>query len=305
MSAIHKRCYYSMRREFRLLSKVFGTYLPPIYPYSVYGADQAVKQTDFDDRVDVIPVADPNIMSMAQRVTLANENLKIAMSNPMMHNLREAYRRVYEALGTQDIDQLLIPQEKPVPKDPATENMEAIMQKPLRAFPTQDHMAHITAHRAFMSTRMVQINPQVYAALQAHISEHVSMLAQGEVGAMIQNDPMMQQMLQADPEGAEIKISGMIAQRVAVLTTEIAQSEAMGQKQDPLVMLKQRELDLKALDLQRKAEQDMMSNEIRENEIDERLDIEKMKLENNEDQAAERIRIADAKVDIARKRAKK
>jgi hypothetical protein len=305
MSAIHKRCYYSMRREFRLLSKVFSTYLPPIYPYSVYGADQAVKQTDFDDRVDVIPVADPNIMSMAQRVTLANENLKIAMSNPMMHNLREAYRRVYEALGTQDIDQLLIPQERPVPKDPATENMEAIMQKPLRAFPTQDHQAHIAAHRAFMSTRMVQINPQVYAALQAHISEHVSMLAQGEVGALIQNDPMMQQMLQSDPEGAEIKISGMIAQRVAELTTELAQSEAMGQKQDPLVMLKQRELDLKALDLQRKAEQDMMSNEIRENEIDERLDIEKMKLENNEDQAAERIRIADAKVEIARKKAKK
>ena len=156
-----------------------------------------------------------------------------------------------------------------------------------------------------MSTRMVQINPQVYAALQAHISEHVSMLAQGEVGAMIQEDPMMQQMLQSDPEAAEIRISAMVAQRVAELTTELAQSEAMGQKQDPLVMLKQRELDLKALDLQRKADQDMNSNEIRENEIDERLDIEKMKIENNEEQAAERIRIADAKVDIARKRAKK
>ena len=304
MSAIHKRCYYSMRREFRLLSKVFATYLPPIYPYSVYGADQAVKQTDFDDRVDVIPVADPNIMSMAQRVTLANENLKIAMSNPMMHNLREAYRRVYEALGTQDIDQLLIPQEKPVPKDPATENMEAIMQKPLRAFPTQDHQAHIAAHRAFMATRMVQVNPQVYSALQAHISEHVSMLAQGEVGAMIQSDPSMQQMLQADPEGAEIKISGMIAQRVAELTIELAQSEAMGQQKDPLVALKERELDLKALDLQRKAEQDMNSNEIRENETDERIDLEKMKLENNEDQAAERIRIAEEKLEIARKRKK-
>jgi len=152
---------------------------------------------------------------------------------------------------------------------------------------------------------MVQINPQVYAALQAHISEHVSMLAQGEVGALIQDDPIMQQMLQADPEGADIKINAMIAQRIAELTTELAQSEAMGQKQDPLVMLKQRELDLKALDLQRKAEQDMMSNEIRENEIDEKLDIEKMKLENNEDQAAERIRIADAKLDIARKKTKK
>jgi len=302
MSAIHKRCYYSMRREFRLLSKVFGTYLPPIYPYSVYGADQAVKQTDFDDRVDVIPVADPNIMSMAQRVTLANENLKIAMSNPMMHNLREAYRRVYEALGTQDIDQILIPQEKPMPKDPATENMESIMQKPLKAFPPQDHDAHIAAHVAFMQTRMVQINPQVYSSLQAHISEHVSLKAQGEVGAMVQEDPNLQQMLQQDPEAAQIRMESMIAQRVAEITTQLAQSEAMGQQKDPLVALKERELDLKAVDIQRRADQDMNSNEIRENEMDERLDIEKMKLENNEDQAAERIRIADEKLEIARKK---
>ena len=304
MSAIHKRCYYSMRREFRLLSKVFGTYLPPIYPYSVYGADQAVKQTDFDERVDVIPVADPNIMSMAQRVTLANENLKIAMSNPLMHNLREAYRRVYEALGTQDIDQILIPQEKPTPKDPATENMEVLMQKPLKAFADQDHDAHINAHRAFMSTRMVQINPQVYSALQAHISEHVSMKAQGEVGAMVADNPEMQAQFQADPQGAQIQINAMVARRVAELTLELAQSEAMGQQKDPLVALKERELDLKAMDLQRKAEQDMNVNEIRENEIDERLDIEKMKLENNEDQAKERIRIADEKLDIARKKKK-
>jgi hypothetical protein len=304
MSAIHKRCYYSMRREFRLLSKVFATYLPPIYPYSVYGADQAVKQTDFDDRVDVIPVADPNIMSMAQRVTLANENLKIALSNPMMHNLREAYRRVYEALGTQDIDQLLIPQEKPMPKDPATENMEALFMKPLKAFPTQDHDAHIAAHASFIATRMVQINPQVYSALQAHISEHVSMKAQGEVGAMIQNDPQMQQMLQQDPQAAEIRVAAMIAQRVAEITTELAKGEAMGQQKDPLVALKERELDLKAIDIQRRADQDMNSNEIRENEIDEKLDIEKMKLENNEDQAAERIRIADEKLEIARRKKK-
>ncbi len=304
MSAIHKRCYYSMRREFRLLSKVFSTYLPPIYPYTVYGADQAVKQTDFDDRVDVIPVADPNIMSMAQRVTLANENLKIAMSNPMMHNLREAYRRVYEALGTQDIDQLLRPEEKPIPKDPATENMESIMQKPLKAFPDQDHDAHISAHVAFMQTRMVQINPQVYSALQAHISEHVSMKAQGEVNMMIQQDPNMQQMLQQDPQGAQITVASMVAKRVAEITTQLAQGEAMGQPKDPLVALKERELDLKAVDIQRRADQDMNINEIRENEIDERIDLEKMKLENNEDQAAERIRIAEEKLEIARKKKK-
>jgi hypothetical protein len=214
----------------------------------------------------------------------------------MMHNLREAYRRVYEALGTQDIDQLLIPQEKPVPKDPATENMEAIMQKPLRAFPTQDHKAHIAAHRAFMSTRMVQINPQVYQALQAHISEHVSLQAQGEVGDVISQDPMMQQQMQTDPQGAEIKMQAMIAARIAELTMELAQSEQMSNQQDPIVALKQRELDIKAMDLQRKSEQDMISNDIREDEIAERMDIEKMKVENNEDQAAERIRVQETKL---------
>jgi len=152
---------------------------------------------------------------------------------------------------------------------------------------------------------MVQINPQVYTALQAHISEHISLKAQGEIGAMIADDGMMQMRLQSDQQGAQVEINAMIAARVAELTIELAQSEASGQKQDPLVALKQRELDLRAVDIQRRADQDFNSNEIRENEIDERLDIEKMKLENNEDQAAERIRIADAKVEIARKRARK
>src|SRR6056300_451475 len=300
MSAIHKRCYYAMRQEFRLLANVFADYLPPVYPYAVTNADRFVKLQDFDERVDVIPVADPNIMSMAQRVTLANENLKIAASNPQMHNLREAYRRVYEALGTKHIDALLKPEVQPQPEDPATENAKALQMQMLKAFPQQDHESHIAAHRAFMASRMVQINPMVYAALQSHISEHVSMLAQGEVGAQIQNDPMMQQLLQSDPEGAEIKIASMIANRVAQLTMELAQSEAMGQQQDPLVALKQRELDLRAMDLQRKSEESMMNMEIKENEIDEKLDIEKMKLENNEDQAAERIRIAEEKLAIAK-----
>jgi len=296
MTAIHKRCYYAMRQEFRMLGKIFGEYLPPIYPYSVYGADQAVKQTDFDDRVDVIPVADPNVFSMSQRVTLANENLKIAQSNPQLHNLREAYRRVYEALGTKDIDQVLRPEVQPVPKDPAIENLEALQMQMPKAFPTQDHKAHIQAHRAFMATRMVQINPMVMALLQGHISEHVSMLAQGEVGAMLQEDPAMQQELQADPQAAQIKIEALIAQQIAKITTELAQEEAGGQKQDPLVALKQRELDLKAMELQRRSESDMMTNELQQETLDERMDIEKMKLEDNEDQAAERIRIAETKL---------
>ena len=178
------------------------------------------------------------------------------------------------------------------------------MMKPLKAFPTQDHQAHIAAHRAFISTRMVQINPQVYGALQAHISEHVSLLAQGEVGAAIENNPEMQQMLQADPQAAQIRIEAMVAQRVAELTIELAQSEAMGQQKDPIVMLKQRELDLRAMDLQRKSEESMMNMDIKENQIEEQLDIEKMKLENNEAQAAERIRVAEEKLEIQRQKNK-
>ena len=297
MTAIHKRCYYAMRNEFRLISNVFATFLPPVYPYSVYGADQMVKQQDFDGRVDVIPVADPNIYSLSQRVTLASENLKIAMSNPNMHNLREAYRRVYAALGTRDIDKVLKPEPPIVPKDPAIENMEGLQMKLPKAFPQQDHQAHIASHTTFMATRMVQVNPMVYALLQGHVSEHVSLLAQGEVGAMIDADPQLQQQLQQDPEGAQIKIDAMIAQRCAEITAQLVQKEQMGKQKDPLVALKERELDLRAMDMQRKATESFQDMEMKDSQFEEKTDVDKMKLEENEDQAKERIRIADEKMD--------
>ena len=300
MSAIHKRCYYAMRQEFRLLSKVFADYLPPVYPYAVTNADRFVKLQDFDDRVDVIPVADPNIFSMSQRVTLANENLKIAASNPQMHNLREAYRRVYEALGTKNIDALLKPEIQPTPKDPATENAEALQMKVPKAFPEQDHQAHIAAHRAFMATRMVQINPMVYALLQGHISEHVALQAHGEIGDMVENTPELAQQAQADQQGFKILFDSMVAKRIAEITMQLAQEEAGMQKQDPLVALKQRELDLRAMDLQRKAQENMIDQERKGMEFEERLDLDKMKLESSEDQAGERIRIAEEKIDLAR-----
>ena len=203
--------------------------------------------------------------------------------------MREAYRRVYEALGTKDIDNVLRPEEVPTPKDPAIENMEALQMKIPKAFPQQNHDAHIAAHRAFMATRMVQINPMVYALLQGHISEHVSLKAQGEVGAAIANDPAMQMMLQDDPQGAQLQIDAMIAVKVSQITNELAQSEGAA-NQDPLVALKQRELDLRALDLQRKASENQMNFELKEQEVEERLDIEKMKLEDNQEQHDERIK---------------
>jgi hypothetical protein len=298
MSAIHKRCYYAMRQEFRLLASVFADYLPPVYPYAVYNADAAVKQTDFDDRVDVIPVADPNIMSMAQRVTLANENLKIVMSNPQMHNVREAYRRVYEALGTKQIDNLLKPDIQPVPEDPATENAKALQMQLLKAFPEQDHDSHIAAHIAFIQSRMVQVNPMVYALLQGHISDHIAMKAHGEVGAMIEENDQMKQLQQQDPQGFQVQFNSMVAKIVAQLTAELVQQEAGTQKPDPLVQLKQRELDLRAMDMQRKAMESQQDMDMKQSEFDEKIDIEKMKVENQEQQAEQRNQLAQTKLAI-------
>ena len=299
MSAIHKRCYYAMKEEFRLLAKVIQEYLPAEYPYAVYGGERMIKLVDFDDRVDIIPVADPNIFSMSQRVTLAQTQLQIAQSNPQLHNMHEAYRRVYEALGAKQIPELLKPKEQQMPKDPAMENMDAMQMKPLMAFPEQDHDAHITAHSAFMRTRMVQINPPVYANLQGHISQHVSLKASMEINAIMQQDPQMAQMAQENPQQFKVMFDSQVAKRVAEITTQLAQGEMMAdmQKADPVVMLKQRELDLRAMDLQRKAQEGTMRLENQEDQFEDRLEFDKIKLEQNDEQSDKRLDIARQKLE--------
>ena len=303
MSAIHKRCYYAMRQEFRLLNNVFASYLPPVYPYAVYGGDRMVKQADFSPEVDVIPVADPNIFSMSQRVTLAQTQLQIAQSNPQMHNVHEAYRRVYAALGTKDINTLLKKQEEPLPKDPALENADALAMKPLKVFEFQNHDAHIFAHMAFMKTRMVQMNPQVYALLQAHISEHISFKAKAQALILIQQEqPDVMQLQQTDPEGFRQVFDGVHAERIQVLTEELVQQEQPAD--DPLVRLKQQELDMRAADMQRKGEEFLVQEQRKADEFDQRIDLDKMEREDSEEAGKERIRVADDKLDIMRDKLK-
>jgi len=299
MSAIHKRCYYAMKQEFKLLGQIIAEYLPPEYPYAVYGAERVIKVVDFDDRVDILPVADPNIFSMSQRVTLAQTQLQIAQSNPQLHNLHEAYRRVYEALGTKEIPQILKPEQKPFPKDPAIENMEALQMLPMTAYPDQDHDAHIAAHSAFMRTRMVQINPMVYANLQGHISQHVSMKASAEVMAMMQQDPNLMAMAQQNPQAFQSMYNSEVAKRIAQITAELAQNETMmdAQKSDPVIMLKQRELDLRAMDLQRRAQEGTMKIEQNQDQFDEKLDFDKLKLETQDEQSDKRLEVAREKME--------
>jgi len=196
MSAIHKRLHYAMRVEFKLLAKVMADYLPSEYPYTVAGADQSVRSEDFDDRVDVVPVSNPNVFSQAQRITLAQTELQLAMQAPEIHNIPEVYRRMYEALGVRDIDKILASQatDKIEPRDPAQENIDAMESIPLEAFPGQDHQAHIMAHLIFGSSPMVGQMPKVGMELQKHIMEHVRVQAEEQAEmAMQQQQPPAQQ----------------------------------------------------------------------------------------------------------------
>tara|TARA_A100001035_G_scaffold214299_1_gene174101 strand:+ start:6558 stop:8885 length:2328 start_codon:yes stop_codon:yes gene_type:complete len=299
MSAIHKRCYYSMRQEFRLLSNVFAEYLPPVYPYAVYGADRMIKALDFSPEVDVIPVADPNSFSLSQRVTLASQQLQIANAAPQLHNIREAYRRVYESLGTKKIDELLLPEKKPEPMDPGVENSLSLQAKPLKAFYFQNHDAHMEAHAAFIQSRMVQANPLVYSILQAHISEHISFKARAQVLTYIKTErPDLQELEQTNPEAYLAESESIIARTIAEMTQMIVQSEQGTEKPDPIVMLKSRELDIRAMDMQRKAAEFGVEEQRKNDEFAERLDLDKMKREDAEEASKERIRVADEKLDF-------
>ena len=300
MSGVHKRCYYAMRLEFKILARICSESLPESYPYDVYGGPREIKSADFDNKVDILPVADPNIMSMAQRVTLAQSQLQIAQSNPAMHNLHEAYRRVYEALGTKQIEAILKPAPKqPEPLDPAKENARALQMKLLVAFEFQDHDAHIAAHMAFMSSRMVQINPQVYALMQSHISDHVSFKAKAEVKEMMMQNQQMVALSQQDPQQFSILFEAEVAKVAARITQELIQAEnaANANKQDPLVKIKQQEIDLRAMDLQRKAEETKFRADQENQRAAQRLEYDYDKLAQQDSQSDERLEIAREKLE--------
>ena len=297
MSAIHKRLYQSMKCEFMLLSDAFATYLPPVYPYDIIGARKEIKQMDFNERIDIIPVADPNIFSQTQRITVAQSALQLAMSNPKMHNMHEAYRNMYEALGVKNINVILPPPQKPAPMDPAMENIMAMTGKPFKAFPGQDHQAHMDAHLTFMGTFMARNNPQALALLSKNCMEHIALMAQeqvqlefaeelaqiqqmgmqmqqmqqqmGQMGPQAQQNPQLQQMQQQMKQETD-RIEARKSQLIAQLTTDYLEEEKKVLNQldsDPLLKLKSDENQIKAAEQQRK-----------EKEGEEKANMETLKL---------------------------
>ncbi len=304
MSAVHKRLHYAQKKEFQLLAKIFKLALPPVYPFNVSGGPREIKQADFADQIDILPVSDPNIFSMSQRVTLAQQQLQIAQSNPEMHNVYEAYRRMYVALGVKDIEQILPipkPPEQPQPTDPAMENSLVLIGKPPMAFPQQNHEQHIKAHRLFMSSAMIKTNPMVVVTLISHINQHVSMLATAVVAQALQEEvaKMQQQFAQEIPpeilQQLEMKRESLINEQIIKITETmvVEEAEAMqSQSMDPLVLLKQQELALRQQELELRAQKDGENQALKENQFEYKQNFDTQKLQKDYDLANLRADVA-------------
>ena len=332
MSAIHKRLHYSQRIEFNLLAGLFRDYLPPQYPYMTANGDQSVKQADFDDRIDILPVSDPNIFSMSQRVMLSQEMLKMVQSNPEIHGpmgIYNAYKRMYEAMGVQQVDQILPPPPPPPEPQPiaaAIENGGFTTMQPAVPFPDQNHQAHIAIHMAFYNSGICQANPQMQGIVQGHVYGHIDLMARQQAQQdpeIMQMQQQMQQMQQMQPPQGMPGMPGMppqgmppqgmppqpgqppqqnpqmqqmqqqmqamlenkVAQITAELVSQIAPSFEMQKPDDPLVELRREELEIKAADVERKAE-----------EAEKRFGLDQERLDTQKELSEERI---DTQTDIA------
>ena len=298
MSAVHKRLHYAQKIEFKILARLFGETLPAEYPYLVVGADQNIKQADFDGRVDILPVSDPNFFSMSQRISLAQQELQLVQSNPEIHNIKEAYKRMYQALGTENVDALFIPEPPaPAPMNPALENASMLSGVPAKAFPEQEHQVHIETHLAFLQNDYVQTNPITVGLLVSHILEHISFMAQmqaeQQLQAELQQNPdlamqMQQQEMmnqqavaQGQPPMPNPMLENLKAQAELTLTQELMpRLDAILQtgQGDAIAKLKAQELEIRA-------QENADDKEIAEK----RLELDEEKLKSQEDIAAMKI----------------
>jgi len=312
LSAIHKRLHSAQKKEFDLLATIFAKSLPPVYPYAVSGGNMQIKQADFDDRVDVFPVSNPDIFSTSQRIVMAQEMMQLVQSNPQIHGPNgtyEAYRRMYAALGVDNIDALLIPppDTQPKPVESGFENSTLMAGGMAQAFMQQNHDAHIATHMNLLNMQPVQMNAQVQANVHAHIMQHLQMkadsIAQQQMPpeALQQYQQLQQQAQQMSPvEAAQItqQANDLLAQFSSPIMSELmqqfSQEVATPPQEDPLVAIRKQELALKGQELQQdreqfeikeqmRAEEKMRQDRIDRERIATQLDIAKMKDDSTQD----------------------
>ena len=307
LSAVHKRLHYAQKQELKLLTRIIKDTVSA-YPYDV-AAGREIAAKDFDDRIDILPVTDPNIFSMTQRISLAQEQLRLAQAAPQMHNQYEAYRRMYSALGVQDIDLILPPPAQPQPEGPAMENARAMVipngAPQLKAFPDQDHQAHIASHIAFIKTPLIQTSPQVYGVLLGHVFEHISLMALQQVTQQAQQlqqqappmvNPMTGQMMPPPPPPPEL-LQRAAAAAEAQMIAEVMQQLAPAQSEDPLIKLQQRDLDIREQAVKLKAEEAALRIDLDERKLQAKQQEEQSRRSSNED-----VQQLRANVSLARAR---
>jgi hypothetical protein len=310
MSAIHKRLHYAQKQEFQLLSKVFSEYLPPQYPFAMGSGSVEIKQQDFDGRVDVIPVSDPNIFSQSQRITLAQELLQMVQSNPEIHGqqgMYEAYKRMYAALGVDNVESLIPPPPDMTPKpvDAGLENSSLMLGQPAQAFEGQNHQAHLETHKSLFLTQVVKENPQIQSIIISHCMQHLQFLSAEMSMEQIPQEVQMQlqqvqgQMQQMSPQEAQqmqqqiqMTLDQYSAPIMAQLTSEFLQSIGQGESEDPLVEIRKAELDLKDKELDMDSEQFMQKQNQRaqEKSVENNLQEQRINVQKG---------IADDKLDVA------
>ena len=338
MSAIHKRLHYAQKTEFRLLARVIKENLPAVYPYAIAGAPAEIMQADFDDRVDIIPVSDPNIFSMSQRVTLAQSELQMAQSAPQIHNLREAYRRMYQALEVQNIEEILPPPPQPQPTDAALEGGALLMGQGAQAFPDQDHDSHIQAHIAIAKMGIVAVNPMIVAGLAAHVLQHISFKSQqmaqqqlqqeamqayqqqgaelgGQIGMAAQSGQMpmdmaMGQMMQIPtmiqpqmptPEQVQARTSQIQAQLIAEIIPMLS-APAPDQGSDPLVAIRMQELGIKSQEVQNRTKNEQEKLALEQQKLQQQAVSDASRIELQEQVSNDRVQVARERIAAAAKK---
>ena len=308
MSAVHKRMHYSMRQEFKLMVRVMHESLPQEYPFSVEGGDQTIMASDFDGSINVVPISNPNVFSQAQRIALAQAQLQMATQAPEMHNMHEAFRRMYDALGVKDVDRLLNAPStaEEIPKDPAQENIDAIESVSLKAFDGQNHDAHIMSHLLFSASPLAGQTPSIITALQKHVTEHVKI--KSEETAMMQF--MQQSQGQPPTDDQLLEIEMMIAQNIAQelqavrqMSQQIAgQGQEQPQGPDPLIVLKEKEIGIKEQQTMADIANDQAKLGLEEQKMAERSRQFDDRLQSQEQMAAQRLD-AHAQRELVRLRA--
>jgi hypothetical protein len=288
MSAVQSRIHYSMKQELKLLKEIIRDYTPPDYTYEPEEGSPRAKQSDYD-LVTVIPVSDPNAATMAQKIVQYQAVLQLAQGAPQIYNLPQLHRQMLDVLGIRNPQKLIPLQDDQKPKDPISENMDALMGKPLKAFIYQDQDAHIMAHTNFLqdptTAAVIGQNPmanQITAALQAHIAEHFGFKYRQQIeqqlGAPL---PYLKDEEDTIPEEYEVQISRLVAQASTQLLqqnqAQAAQQQAAQQMQDPIIQMQMQELQIKQQEVQRKIQKDQVDAALRQEQLD--IDRERVEIQ--------------------------